>query len=195
MTSSADVGGPELTHAVGARDHVAGRADAPLTLVEYGDFECPQCGQAFPIIKDLQRAFGDRLRFVFRHFPLTSSHPHAQHAAEAAEWAAARGAFWPMHDLLFSEQRDLSERHILELARRLGLDPSSLPEAWAAHTYIARVKEDFLGGIRSGVAGTPTFFINGTGHQGPWDGEGLARALERAERAAAEAGGPDFLLR
>jgi protein-disulfide isomerase len=183
-SGSSDVGGPTLTLPVGARDHVQGTDGAPVTLVEYGDFECPQCGQAFGIVKEVQRAFGDRLRFVFRELPLTNVHPNAQRAAEAAEWAGTHGAFWQMHDLLYAEQKNLSERHILELALRLGLDPVSLERAWAAHTYIARVKEDFLSGLRSGAEGTPTFFVNGVGHRGGWDVKSLSAAIERAADSA-----------
>jgi protein-disulfide isomerase len=169
-----------LTLPVGARDHVQGPDTAPLTLLEYGDFECPQCGQVYPIVKELQRAFGDRLRFVFRHFPLTNNHPHAQHAAEAAEWAASRGRFWEMHDALFGDQAALSDRHILERATALGLPPAPLETAWVTHTYLARVKEDFRSGIQSGVSGTPAFFINGVRHTGLWDADSLTRALEDA---------------
>ena len=117
--------------------------------------------------------------FAFRHFPLTSSHPHAQRAAEAAEWAATHGAFWPMHDALFTNQKAVGESHILErvpdLAPELGLEAESLRRAWAQHTFIPRVKEDFLSGIASGVVGTPAFFINGVRHAQAWDLETLGR--------------------
>jgi protein-disulfide isomerase len=167
-----------LTQPVGPRDHTAGPDTAPVTLLEYGDFECPQCGRAYPIVKQLQTLFGAQLRFVFRHFPLTNSHPHAQRAAEAAEWAAAHGAFWPMHDALFTHQKALGDDPILALAPPLGLDPASLRGAWAQHSFIPRVKEDFLSGIASGVVGTPAFFINGVRHREPWDLETLGRALQ-----------------
>jgi protein-disulfide isomerase len=180
MTSGGDIGGARLTPAVGPRDHVRGDEDAAVTLVEYGDLECPQCGAAFPILNGLQATFGPRLRFVFRHFPITNVHPNAQHAAEAAEWAAAQGAFWPMHDALYEHQAGLSDRRIVELARGLGLDPASLQQAWRAHTFLPRVKEDFLSGIRSGVDGTPTFFINGARHEGGWDATSLSEAIQRA---------------
>jgi len=180
---------------VGPRDHARGVATAPLTLLEYGDFECPQCARAYPIVVNLQKAFGARLRYVFRHFPLTSSHPHAQHAAEAAEWAAAaygEGAFWRMHDAFYGDPTALADRQILERVRELGPQPpsSSLPlsleQAWAAHTYIPRVKEDFRSGISSGVNGTPAFFINGARHEGLWDEDTLTMALDRAARTGFE---------
>jgi len=178
---------------VGPRDHARGATSAPLTLLEYGDFECPQCARAYPIVVKLQRAFGARLRYVFRHFPLTSSHPHAQHAAEAAEWvAAAHGedAFWKLHDAFYGEPGALADRQILERVRALGPPPAapalSLDQAWAAHTYIPRVKEDFRSGIDSGVSGTPAFFINGVRHEGLWDEETLTRTLDRAARTGFE---------
>jgi protein-disulfide isomerase len=180
MTAAGRGERPRLTPPVGPRDHARGPEGAAVTLLEYGDFDCPQCGQAYPIVKELERRFGNRLRFVFRNFPLTNVHPHAQRAAEAAEWAASHGAFWPMHDALFEGQALLSQGHILDLARRLGLDPASLEEAWKAHTFFRRVKEDFLNGISSGASGTPAFFINGVRHEGAWDVSSLARAIEEA---------------
>jgi protein-disulfide isomerase len=173
-------GGAELTIPVGDRDHVAGNPDSPVTLVEYGDFQCPQCGEACPIVRQVRKAFGARIRYVFRHFPLTNIHPDAQRAAEAAEWAATFGKFWEMHDALYDDQAHISARAILEKARALGLDPHGLEQAWATHTFVPRVKEDFLGGIRSGVSGTPTFFINGVIHQGEWTPGALSAAIEEA---------------
>jgi protein-disulfide isomerase len=169
-----------LTLPVGPRDHAQGPESAPVTLVEYGDYECPQCGAAHPILGRIRETFGDRLRFVFRHFPLTSSHPNAQHAAEAAEWAAAQGAFWPMHDALYGAQKSLADRRIVELAAALGLSSAgaALGRAWAEHTFIPRVKEDFASGLGSGVTGTPAFFINGVRHEGGWDEIALAHAIE-----------------
>jgi protein-disulfide isomerase len=168
-----------LSLPVGPRDHVRGGGDAPLTLLEYGDFECPQCRSAFPIVRELEQRFGDRLRFVFRHFPLTNVHPHAQAAAEAAEWAAQQGAFWPMHDAIYQTE-PLSEDRLLELAAARPPARVPLQAAWAAHTFFPRVKEDFLSGVASGVAGTPAFFVNGLRHEGLWDLETLTRALEAA---------------
>jgi protein-disulfide isomerase len=175
---------------VGPGDHILGFDDAPVTLLEYGDFECPQCGSAYPIVKELKEHFGDRLRLVFRNFPLTNVHPHAQRAAEAAEWAASFEAFWPMHDVLFENQTRLKDRQLLDYAQGLGLTPSSLADAWNAHTYFSRVKEHFLGGIRAGVKGTPTFFINGVLHQGAWDAVSLGRALRDAMPVNDRAGAP-----
>jgi protein-disulfide isomerase len=172
-----------LTLPVGPRDHIDGRDTAPITLVEYGDFECPQCAAAYPIVERLRDTFGERLRFVFRHFPLTNSHPHAQRAAEAAEWAAAQGAFWPMYNALYAARADFNERKIVGAAAALGLPAVELEKAWAAHTFIARVKEDFTSGIKSGVTGTPSFFINGTRHEGSWDEVVLGHALEGAAKS------------
>jgi protein-disulfide isomerase len=173
-----------LTLPAGPRDHADGPESASVTLVEYGDFECPQCAAAYPIVGRLRDTFGQRLRFVFRHFPLTSSHPHAQHAAEAAEWAASRGAFWPMYDALYAARADLSDRKIVAAAAGLGLPAVDLEKAWAEHRFIARVKEDFTSGIKSSVTGTPSFFINGARHEGSWDEVVLGHALEAAARAA-----------
>ena len=169
-----------LTVPVGPRDHIRGPASAPVTLVEYGDFECPQCGAAYPIVARVVDTFGDRLRFVFRHFPLTNSHPNAQHAAEEAEWAAAQNAFWPMYDALYGARKSLSDRRMLQLATELGLPAAELQGAWTAHTFIARVKEDFASGLKSGVTGTPSFFINGVRHEAGWDEIALAHAIEAA---------------
>jgi protein-disulfide isomerase len=172
----------QLRVPVGPRDHQQGPDDAPLTLVEYGDFECPQCARAHPIVKRLQAAFAGRLRFVFRHFPLTNSHPHAQRAAETAEWAATHGeeAFWRMHDALFAVSDKLSDRELIDRALALGLPGGELPGVWGAHTFIPRVKEQFLGGVDSGVTGTPGFFLNGARLEGAWDEVALTRALEVA---------------
>src|SRR5262245_4165632 len=183
VSDAAGSGRPtRLTLPVGARDHARGPDAAPLTLLEYGDFECPQCARAYPILGEVQRRFGERLRFVFRHFPITSSHPHAQHAAEAAEWAATHGAFWQMHDALYANPQALADRQLLERAAALGLPPGSLAQAWAAHLFIPRVKEDFKSGLDSGVTGTPAFFINGVRHQGLWDADSLTIALDAAAR-------------
>jgi protein-disulfide isomerase len=175
-----------LTLPVGPRDHALGSESAPLVLVEYGDFECPQCALAHPIVKQIENTFGSRLRFVFRHFPLTNSHPHAQHAAEAAEWAATFGVFWQMHDALYANGTALADRQILDYAAELGLPTAELERAWAEHSFIPRVKEDFMSGIRSGVTGTPSFFINGVRHEGTWDELSLSHALQAAAAAPAE---------
>ena len=157
-----------------------GLDDASLTLVEYGDYQCPFCGEAYPIIKEVRRQLGERLRFVFRNFPLTEIHPDAQHAAEAAEAAAAQKEFWPMHDRLFERQWALEDERLVEYAAELGLDPGRLGAELAAGTHGARVRDDFMSGVRSGVNGTPTFFINGLRHDGGYELAKLLAALERA---------------
>ena len=170
----------QLTLPVGERDHAQGPADAAVTLVEYGDYECPHCGRAYPIVKEVQRRLGSTLRFVFRNFPLNESHPHAQHAAEAAEGAAAQDRFWEMHDSLFEHQRALDDRHLVEYAQALGLDAAVFEHDLRAHTYKARVRQDFVSGVRSGVNGTPTFFINGLRFDDSWDPDTLTEALRAA---------------
>jgi protein-disulfide isomerase len=171
-----------LTPPVSADDYAQGPTTAAVTLVEYGDFECPYCGQAYPIVKAVQGQFGNQLRFVWRNFPLTQVHPHAEGAAEAAEAAGAQGAFWPMHDLLFEHQDALGERFYVQCATALGLDVDRFRRDLADHAYAGRVREDFMTGVRSGVNGTPTFFINGRRHDGSWDAGSLAEAITAATR-------------
>ena len=163
---------------VGESDHVQGPATAPVTLVEYGDYECPSCGQAYPIVKELQRRLGSQLRFVFRNFPLATAHPHAERAAEAAEAAGSQGRFWPIHDVLFENQDALDDEDLVRYAAALGLDESQFVADLAGRAHAARVREDFMGGVRSGVNGTPTFFINGGRHDGPFDLETLLAAIK-----------------
>ena len=162
------------------RDHVQGPADAAVTLVEYGDYECPYCGAAYPIIKEVQTRMGRRLRFVFRNFPITTSHPHAEQAAEAAEAAASQGRFWQMHDILFENQKRLRDQDLSAYAEKLGLDVELFDKDLAEHVHAARVREDFMSGVRSGVNGTPTFYINGARYDGSYELETLLAALERA---------------
>ena len=169
-----------LTPPVGSRDHVLGPADAVVTLVEYGDFECPFCGRAYPDLKRVLRQLGGKVRFVFRHFPLSAEHPHAQHAAEVAEAAAAQGKFWEMHDLLYQRQAALTDEDLLKYARELGLDAARVRRELDTHVHAARVEEDVASGMRSGVTGTPRFFINGRRHEEPGDAKTLAAALRRA---------------
>ena len=173
-----------LSLPVTERDHSQGPVDAPATLVEYGDYECPHCGRAYPIVKEIQTRLGSRLRFVFRNFPLAEIHPHAQHAAEAAEAAAAQKKFWEMHDVIFEHQRALDDHHLIDYAGTLGIDQRRVQRELTSHTHAAPVREDFLSGIRSGVNGTPTFFINGVRHDDSWDGETLEHALRAAMRPA-----------
>jgi protein-disulfide isomerase len=165
------------------RDHIQGPADAAVTLVEYGDYECPYCGAAYPIVKELQARMGDGLRFVFRNFPITTSHPHAEQAAEAAEAAAAQGRFWEMHDLLYENQRRLRDQDLHAYAEQLGLDVEQFDKDLAEHVHAPRVREDFMSGVRSGVNGTPSFYVNGTRHDDSYDLETLLAALERAAGA------------
>jgi protein-disulfide isomerase len=162
------------------RDHTQGPADAPVTLVEYGDYECPYCGAAYPIIKEVQARMGEDLRFVFRNFPITTSHPHAEQAAEAAEAAATRGKFWQMHDLLYENQERLRNDDLRSYAEKLELDVGSFGRELTEHVHAARVHEDFLSGVRSGVNGTPTLFINGARHDDSYEFETLLNALGRA---------------
>jgi protein-disulfide isomerase len=162
------------------RDHIQGPADAPATLLEYGDYECPYCGAAYPIVKEVQARMGQRLRFVFRNFPISTSHPHAEQAAEAAEAAAAQGRFWEMHDLLYENQRRLGDQDLRSYAGTLGLDVETFDEELAEHVHAARVREDFMSGVRSGVNGTPAFYINGARHDDSYDIETLHAALEQA---------------
>src|SRR5271156_196105 len=146
---------------VTAEDHIQGDPDSPIILVEYGDYQCPHCGRAYPIVKQVKKHFGKKLGFVFRNFPLNEIHPNAEGAAESAEFAGANGKFWEMHDGIFENQFALGIPMLLELAKELGLSEENLREALTSRTYAARVKSDFIGGARSGVNGTPTFFING----------------------------------
>jgi protein-disulfide isomerase len=170
----------KLKPPVGANDHGQGSAKAPVTLVEYGDYECPFCGQAYPIVKALQKRLGDQVRLVFRNFPLGEMHPHAEHAAEAAEAAGAQGRFWEMHDMLYENQNALEDENLAQYAEALGLDVTRFVREMSEHTHAARVREDFRSGVRSGVNGTPTFFINGVRHDGPFDLRSLIAAIEEA---------------
>jgi protein-disulfide isomerase len=171
----------KLSVAVSAKDHRQGDPDAPCTLVEYGDYQCPSCGQAYPIVKRVQKHYGKRLSFVFRNFPLTQMHPFAEPAAETAEFAGANGKFWGMHDLLFENQARLGDDELLpELAKQLHLAPAKLLEALESKEFEPRVKSDFSSGVRSGVNGTPTFFINGQRHDGPYDFASLVEAIDGA---------------
>lgn len=167
---------------VGARDHTEGTPDAPLTLIEYGDYQCSHCARVYPAVKALQKRFGPELRFVFRNMPLARTHPEAQLAAEAAEAAGAQGRFWEMHDALYENQHSLGPELIRGLARKLGLDMRRFEEDLAEHRFHRRVREDFMGGVRSGVNGTPTFFINGERYDGRVDEEALGSALEERLR-------------
>jgi protein-disulfide isomerase len=169
-----------LTPPVSERDHIRGSAAAPVILVEYGDFECPACGQAYPIVKALEQQLAATLAVVFRHCPLSTIHPHAQRAAEAAEAAGAQGKFWPMHDLLFERQDALEDGDLARYAAELGLDLTRFARDLATHRHLAKVRADFSSGVRSGVNGTPTFFVNGLRHDGPYDPASLLASIATA---------------
>ena len=177
----------QLKPPVNENDHIAGPEDAQITLVEYGDYECPHCARAFPIVKEIRERMGDRLCFVYRNFPLREAHPHAEHAAESAEWAGEFGKFWEMHDALFEHRSDgpdwLDDDRLLQYASDLGLDQDDLERAFMEERYRSRVRSDFMSGVRSGVNGTPTFFINGSRYDGSWDLPELLDALEGAGTA------------
>jgi protein-disulfide isomerase len=180
---------------VSDRDHVAGPADAAVTLVEYGDYQCPHCARAHPVITEARRRLGNQLRFVYRNFPLTEIHPEALHAAEAAESVADQAggeAYWAMHDALFEHQQDsedaLDDLHLAEYAAAAGADPERVERDLESEAYSERVRTDFMSGVRSGVNGTPTFFINGVRYEGNWsDLTTFVDALEHAARAHAGA--------
>ena len=174
-----------LTRAVSANDHTDGPADAPLTLVEYGDYQCPHCGAAYPVVKRLQETLGNKLQFVFRNFPLTQVHPYALIAAEAAEAAALQGKFWEMHDLLFEQQALLKPGIIPLWAERIGVNLEKFEIDRKQDAVEKRIREDRQSGIHNGVNGTPTFFINGTRYDGPPDYDSLLTALESLEPASA----------
>jgi protein-disulfide isomerase len=168
----------QLVVPVGPDDHVEGSDDAAITIVEYGDFQCPYCGQAYPIVKRLQSDFGDSLRLVFRNMPLTNVHPQAELAAETAEAVGLQGKFWPMHDVLFENQRDLSGPALLRYVEDVGADLSQVANALNDGVVQKRVKDDVESGIRSGVNGTPTFFVNGERYDGSWDYESFHAYLQ-----------------
>lgn len=174
-----------LSSPAAERDHALGPADAPVTLVEYGDYECPFCGQAHPVVQAIINQCGDQLRFIYRHFPLATMHPHAERAAEAAEAAGAQGKFWPMHDMLFEYQQNLEDPALVAYADAIGLDLSRFTDELARRVFAPRVREDFLSGAYAGVNGTPTFFINGERYDGPADLEMMLEAIENALEARA----------
>jgi len=169
-----------LKNPVTPTDHSQGPEDAPATLVEYGDYQCPHCVHAHSIVKRVQKHFGKQVRFVFRNFPLSQIHPEAEGAAETAEFAAAHGKFWEMHDLLFENQEQLSDSLFLQLAKKLKLPIDAMESALESGEFATRVGSDFSGGVRSGVNGTPTFFINGRRHDGPFEYPDLVAAIEDA---------------
>ena len=165
-----------------AKDHVLGPIDAPVSLLEYGDYECPDCGRAYPLLKELTLRLGGRLLFAFRHFPQYTIHHHASIAAQAAEAAGAQGKFWPMHDLLYENQDRLDTMDLTHHAAKLGLELYKFDAALAGETYRRRVEDDYTSGQRSGVRGTPTLFINERRYEGPVEIEALAAAIDAAAR-------------
>jgi protein-disulfide isomerase len=160
-------------------DHIQGSVNAPLNIVEYGDYECPYTGMAYPVVRQIVRQFGDKLYFVFRNFPLNEIHPHAQNAAEAAEAAAAQGKFWEMHDYLFEHQKALDNNHLLEYAQKVGLDIERFKNETSRHVYASSIDESLKTGINSGVEGTPTFFVNGVRYEESWDLETFSGLLKK----------------
>ena len=152
-----------------SNDHIQGSADAPVILVEYGDFECPYTRQAFPIVKEIRARLGDTICFVFRNFPLNEIHPHAEHAAEAAEAAAAQNKFWQMHDYLFEHQKALDDGHLLQYAKKTRLDLNKFKKEMTGHVYAPLIEKSLKIGIDHGVEGTPTFLVNSKRYEGSWD--------------------------
>lgn len=168
-----------LRRDVDANDWAKGPDDAPVTLLEYADFQCPFCGRAYWELKRLEGALEDQVRFVFRHFPLTQLHPHALLAGEAAEAAGAQGEFWGMYDLLFQNQQNLEPPALLTYAAELGLDMGRFTRDLQDHRFLAKVQRDFIDGVRAGVNGTPSFFINGERHDGAYTADALLAAIEQ----------------
>jgi protein-disulfide isomerase len=168
-----------LSTPVGPSDHVLGPAAAPITLVEYGDYECPYCGDAHSVVKSLVKAMAPNLRFIFRNMPLNETHPYAQFAAEAAEAAAAQGRFWEMHDAIYDHQSEFGSALVNKLAQLLKLDMPRFDADMQARLHRPKVKNDFMSGMLSGVAATPTFFINGKRYDGSVDERSLFLALRR----------------
>lgn len=176
-----DMENPTLTVPVNENDHIEGPENAEITLLEYGDYECSHCGEAYSIVKKIQEEMGDRLRFVYRDFPLSQVHPHAQHAAEASEIAAQDGKFWEMHDTLFENQNALDDESLVSYAEQIGLDSEKFAEDLQSGAFEDEVREDFMGGVESGVNGTPTFFINGVRYNGSFDYESLLETLKNSK--------------
>lgn len=174
----------KLIPPVNADDHVQGLPDASIELVEYGDYQCPHCGMAHPVVKKIQKAFEDKLKFVFRHFPLTNIHPYAFPAAVAAEAAGRQHKFWQMHDIIFERQAELSDEAIFEFARDIGLNPEVFRRDLSDRLLTEKVEENFNSGVRSGVNGTPSFFINGYKYNGNYDYASLYSAIEESVEPA-----------
>ena len=171
------------------RDHVRGPASAPATLLEYGDYECPYCRAAHPIVNAIQTQLQDQLCFVYRHFPITTVHPHAQPAAEAAEAAGSQRRFWQMHNTLFATESPLTNTLLTAAAAAIGLNMPPFQDELRRHVHVPHIREDFITGVRSGVNGTPAFYINSVRYDGPWDLPSLSRAVTLAIASPAGVGG------
>lgn len=165
---------PEVTK----EDHMQGNANAPIELVEYGDYECPYCGEAYGYMKKIKKKFGNDLKFVFRNFPLYNVHPHAMHAAIAAEVAGDHGKFWQMHDILYENQNYLADKNLLGYAEQLGIDAGQFEAAFSDSKYVEKVESDLESGLRSGVNGTPSFFVNGQKYNGDYRSEDFLELLK-----------------
>jgi protein-disulfide isomerase len=183
MDTTTNNDGNCLTVPVNDKDHFLGPPNAPITIVEYGDYECPDCFNAVPVVQEVRQILGDRVRFVFRHFPRNSIHPHASVAAEAAEAAADQGKFWEMHAALFQHQKELGEIDFAHLALQLGLEIYRFESSRSQERHRQRISADFEGGQRSGVRGTPTFFINGRRYEGPNETQAIIAAANTADAA------------
>lgn len=170
---------PKLTPPVSKNDHVQGLPGASIELVEYGDFQCPYCGAAYPVVKEIQNSFGENMRFIFRHFPLAEIHQYAVPAAIAAEAAARQHRFWEMHDLIYEKQSLLNEYALQEFAMNLGLNITAFKADMVDPVLAEKVETSFESGVRSGVNGTPSFFINGHKYNGSYDADSMIRAIER----------------
>ena len=180
MSTPLQVTAGRLRVPVTDEDHIRGPADAPATLVEYGDFQCPHCGTAYRSLDEVLRQRPETVRLIFRHFPLTNVHPYAEAAAETAEAAAVRGCFWPMHNWLFEHQDQLDPVHLSLGTQQIGLPVDEISEETGAHNYLDRVRRDFVGGIRSGVNASPTFFLNDVRHDGTYAVADLLAAVDNA---------------
>jgi protein-disulfide isomerase len=172
----------KLKNVVTERDHISGAQDAPVTLLEYGNFECIHCGLAYPIIKEVQKLLGENLRFVFRHFPIVRTHPHSLRAAEAAEAAGAQGKFWEMHDQLFTHQQALEDHDLSHYARRIDLDVERFARDLSANTFLKQIEADYNQSLfDEHVTGTPTLYINEARYTGATDVETLLVAIKQAD--------------
>ena len=175
MDSSASL---RLLLPIRSEDHGHGSEDAPFTLVEYGDYECPDCGRLYMVLRDLQKDIASRLRVVFRHYPLSGIHHHAQQAAEAAEAAGAQGKFWEMHNLLFDRQDALHTKDLIRYAGDLLLDVEQFRNDLKNQTYRDKVRADFIAGVQNGVYRTPGLFLNSVRYDDPWDSDSLRTLLK-----------------